>query len=143
MSRLRAAATSLAAGAKSGTAALAATVFVATALTGTALAADSAPAPSWTTATVTAPPGAPQGYVPFQKYCAVCHGTGFGKPGTRALAAKYKGAQPAALEERTDLSADFIKYTVRHGVSVMPMFRKTEISDAELDAIAAYLTRKR
>jgi len=30
---------------------------------------------------------------------------------------------------------------VRNGITVMPTFRKTEISDAELDAIAAYLTR--
>jgi (+)-pinoresinol hydroxylase len=36
-----------------------------------------------------------------------------------------------------------VKYTVRHGVSVMPPLRKTELSDADLDAIAAYLTRKR
>jgi hypothetical protein len=34
-----------------------------------------------------------------------------------------------------------IKQFVRHGVLFMPMFRKTEISDAELDAICAYLTR--
>jgi mono/diheme cytochrome c family protein len=102
-----------------------------------------APVSSWTTTTVQAPPNAPQGYVPFQKYCSVCHGTGFGKPGTRALTAKYGGKVPATLEERTDLTADYIKLTVRHGVSVMPIFRKTEISDDELNAIAAYLTRKR
>ena len=33
--------------------------------------------------------------------------------------------------------------SVRQGLYVMPLFRKTELSDAELDAIAAYLTRKR
>jgi hypothetical protein len=31
--------------------------------------------------------------------------------------------------------------TVRQGVSFMPQFRKTEISDEELTALAAYLTR--
>jgi mono/diheme cytochrome c family protein len=30
---------------------------------------------------------------------------------------------------------------VRHGVSVMPPFRKTEVSDADLAALSAYLTR--
>jgi len=30
---------------------------------------------------------------------------------------------------------------VRSGVYIMPRFRKTEVSDAELDAIVAYLTR--
>jgi mono/diheme cytochrome c family protein len=34
-----------------------------------------------------------------------------------------------------------VKTFVRNGVSIMPFFRKTEISDADLDAIAAYLTR--
>lgn len=71
----------------------------------------------------------------------MCHGSGPGKPGTRALATKYQGKEPALLEKRMDLTADYIKYTVRHGVSVMPPFRKTELSDRELDAIAAYLSR--
>jgi mono/diheme cytochrome c family protein len=31
---------------------------------------------------------------------------------------------------------------VRNGVSVMPPFRKTEITDAELAALAAYLAPK-
>jgi hypothetical protein len=31
---------------------------------------------------------------------------------------------------------------VRNGVSIMPFFRKTEISDADLDAIGRYLTRR-
>ena len=62
-------------------------------------------------------------------------------PGTDALAAKYKGAKPARLEERTDLTPEFIKTFVRNGVSVMPFFRKTELSDADLEALSAYLTR--
>ena len=35
-----------------------------------------------------------------------------------------------------------IKTFVRHGVLFMPTFRKTEISDADLDAIAASLTKQ-
>jgi mono/diheme cytochrome c family protein len=45
------------------------------------------------------------------------------------------------LEERTDLTPDTVRHFVRNGVSVMPFFRKTEISDAELEALAAYLAR--
>ena len=41
----------------------------------------------------------------------------------------------------TDLTPQLIKMYVRNGITVMPTFRKTEISDADLDAIAAYLTR--
>jgi mono/diheme cytochrome c family protein len=106
-----------------------------------ARAADPAPYIDWTPAPVTATAGAPPGYVLFQEACSVCHGSGPGKPGTRALTTKYQGKEPALLEKRTDLTADYIKYTVRHGVSVMPPFRKTELSDRDLDAIAAYLSR--
>lgn len=108
-----------------------------------ARAAEHGPYIDWTTAPVVAKPGQPPGYVLFQTSCAVCHASGPGKPGTRALAAKYKGATPALLEERTDLNATYIKQVVRQGLYVMPFFRKTELSDADLNAIAAYLTRKR
>jgi hypothetical protein len=67
-------------------------------------------------------------------------------PGTAALAAKYKGRQPAVaavLEDRTDLTPASVRFFVRQGVSVMAPFRKTEISDVELDALAAYLTRSK
>ncbi len=80
-----------------------------------------------------------KGHKVYDKWCFPCHGTGLGKPGTDALTAR--GQKPAVLEERTDLTAPVIKTFVRHGVLFMPMFRKTEISDADLDAIAAYLTR--
>jgi mono/diheme cytochrome c family protein len=80
-----------------------------------------------------------RGHKVYDKWCFPCHGTGVGKPGTDSLAAR--GQKPAVLEERTDLNAAMIKQFVRHGVLFMPVFRKTEISDAELDAIAAYLTR--
>jgi len=95
---------------------------------------------SWTTTTVSGE-GQPRGYVEYQKYCSACHGPGVGRPGTMALQAKYKGAEPAVLDQRTDLTPQLIKVYVRNGITVMPLFRKTEISDAELDLIALYLTR--
>ena len=97
----------------------------------------------WTRQTVTAPAGTPRGYVEYQNSCTVCHGPMPERPGTRALAAKYKGSLPAMLEQRTDLQPDFIRMTVRNGISLMPPFRKTEVSDEQLDAIVAYLTRPR
>jgi mono/diheme cytochrome c family protein len=77
----------------------------------------------------------------FHRYCWECHGDGPDRPGTLALAAKYKGDPPARLDQRRDLTAEFVIAIVRHGISVMPAARKTEIGDAELAAIAAYLTR--
>ena len=79
----------------------------------------------------------------FHRYCWECHGDGPDRPGTDALRVKYKGGVPARLDQRTDLNAAFVIATVRHGISVMPAARKTEISDAELNAIAAYLTREK
>jgi mono/diheme cytochrome c family protein len=77
----------------------------------------------------------------FDKWCAPCHGAGPGKPASAALAFKYKGEKPALLEERTDLTPEIVKYMVRHGVYTMPASRKTEISDDDLDALAAYLSK--
>ena len=88
----------------------------------------------------------------FDKWCLPCHGavasahTMFGSgalPGTAALAVKYQGKVPAVLEQRTDLKPAFIKTVVRHGLYGMPITRKTEVSDAELDDIIAYLTENR
>jgi mono/diheme cytochrome c family protein len=80
----------------------------------------------------------------FQRVCAPCHGKGPGLdgspmlPGAAALAVKHQGAVSPYLEERSDLTAEVIQMFVRNGSGTMPMFRKTEISDAEIAAVAAY-----
>ncbi|HJR69337.1 MAG TPA: cytochrome c [Gammaproteobacteria bacterium] len=80
-----------------------------------------------------------RGLAVFENWCAPCHAPGARHPGTQALEALYKGAKPAALEQRTDLTPELTRAFVRTGVSVMPPFRKTEISDTDLEALAAYL----
>ena len=85
-----------------------------------------------------------KGRAVYEYWCATCHSAGPGMPGTAALSAKYKdGSRPAVLAERSDLTPQTLKFFVRNGVSVMPFFRKTEVSDADLDGITAYLTRNR
>jgi mono/diheme cytochrome c family protein len=74
----------------------------------------------------------------FDKWCGDCHSTA-GGPGSVALQRKYRGVLPAVLEQRSDLRPDYVTLAVRHGVSFMPSFRKTEISDADLALVAAYL----
>ncbi len=49
---------------------------------------------------------------------------------------------PTELEMHDGLSAGFVTVTVRHGASVMPPVRRTEVSGAELAAIANYPARK-
>ncbi|MXS84413.1 cytochrome c [Nitrosomonas sp. HPC101] len=76
----------------------------------------------------------------YQYWCATCHGRGPGHPGTQALETRYGGALPAVLEDRPNLTPDFVGAFVRNGISIMPFFRKTEINDEELAAIGAYLS---
>ena len=92
----------------------------------------------------------------FDARCRACHGAypqnkGAGNnglamlaPGTFALELRYKGTKPALLEERTDLTAEAVAAFVRHGGGgFMPPFRPTEVSDEDLKAVGAYLSRKR
>lgn len=83
----------------------------------------------------------------YETWCVACHGPGpgyygRGLTGTEALEAKYEGKVPPVLDQRTDLTPEFVTVFVRHGVSVMPFYRRTEISDADLAALGAYLSRR-
>jgi len=81
------------------------------------------------------------GKVVFDRWCAACHAALPFRPGTASLAVKYGNTMPAALEERTNLPPAVVSTFVRYGVLSMPSFRKTEITDAELEALGAYLGR--
>jgi len=87
-------------------------------------------------------PDLERGKAVYEHWCAPCHAAGPGHPGTQSLQLKYNGQLPAVLLERTDLPAETIKTFVREGILLMAPFRKTEITDAELDDLAAYLTQK-
>lgn len=100
-----------------------------------------APTISWTLFPVQEPAGAPPGKLEFDRACAVCHGAGPDRPGTSSLQIKYQGRLPALLEKRTDLTPTFVRYIIRHGIAMMPRFRKTELSDRQVDAIAHYIGR--
>jgi mono/diheme cytochrome c family protein len=75
----------------------------------------------------------------YGRWCVHCHATGRGNPGTQSLQVKYGGRVPAVLLERTDLTAEAVAVFVRQGVQSMPPFRKTEITDAELAALSAWV----
>jgi (+)-pinoresinol hydroxylase len=77
----------------------------------------------------------------FAYHCAACHAAGPGHPGTAALAYRDKGAEPAVLTERTDLTPELIAYVIRNGINAMPYFRKTEISDRDIASLSAWLVR--
>jgi mono/diheme cytochrome c family protein len=132
---------------------------VASLLGAVTVSADPAASPQSAWSSVPLRPGAPlenpleqRGREVFQERCAACHGPipkdTIGPPylplmpGTQALQARYKGAVPAVLEERTDLTAELVNAVVRNGLNSMPFFRPTELSDDDLTALDAYLTRK-
>ena len=86
---------------------------------------------------------AERGAAVFNNWCSACHSRGpQNAPGTASLQAKYQGSVPAALEDRRDLTPDLVKFFVRNGVAMMAPLRKTEVSDADLEALAAYLTQR-
>jgi len=97
----------------------------------------------WTAAAHAAEPtSVERGRVVYEHWCDACHGAGSGHAGTIALAAKYHDKVPAELSARSDLNAVTVHYYLRNGFSIMPFFRKTEISPAEEKDLIAYLTRK-
>ena len=86
-----------------------------------------------------------RGRAKFEHTCAPCHADGIGDdgramlPGTDALRIKYQGTLPALIEKRTDLNADAIRTFVRRGTWSMPPFRPTEVTERDIQDIAAYL----
>ena len=88
-----------------------------------------------------------RGRAKFEHTCAPCHADGVGDdgramlPGTDALRIKYQGALPALLEKRTDLNGDAIRMFVRRGTWSMPPFRPTEVTERDIQDIAAYLAQ--
>jgi len=81
------------------------------------------------------------GRVVYERWCSHCHDPGLRHPGTNALTVKYRGQKSGVIREWTDLTPELVRFWVRNGISVMAPFRKTEITDAELAALARYLTR--
>jgi mono/diheme cytochrome c family protein len=79
-----------------------------------------------------------QGKTLFHQKCGYCHLQG----GTGTIMLGFRlGKDKALLENRTDLSADYIAHVARAGIGSMPRLTRIEVPDSELESIAAYLTR--
>ena len=74
----------------------------------------------------------------YRQWCIHCHGEDDSGPGTLRLGWD-KGKDKSLLTERDDLNRQYIEAVVRLGLDEMPSFRITEISDAELNALADFL----
>lgn len=82
---------------------------------------------------------AARGKMIYEERCVHCHQKQFWA-GNRIR--QRMGDQYAPLDQRTDLNAAYIHQALRRGVGSMIPYRRTELSDAEIDALAAYLTRR-
>jgi mono/diheme cytochrome c family protein len=75
----------------------------------------------------------------FLRRCGVCHLEG--GMGTMILARRLPDAPK--LQDRRDLTAEFVIRVARQGQGAMPRITPVDATDAELAAIAAYLGRTR
>lgn len=73
----------------------------------------------------------------FTHRCGMCHQTN--GMGVGILARRPGDTSKGLLEARSDLSAAVVKVVVRSGIGNMPRIARGEVSDPELEAIAAYL----
>ena len=75
----------------------------------------------------------------YELHCIACHDQGPGHPGTMRLQERV-GEEQAALLDRDNLPPEYIKLVVREGFKLMPPFRPSELTDRQLDELAAYLS---
>ncbi|MEY2927978.1 MAG: hypothetical protein RL367_2455 [Pseudomonadota bacterium] len=79
----------------------------------------------------------------FRNHCGMCHLAG--GMGTNVLTVQMIAAKrpptDGLLENRTDLQADYIKTVVRNGKIAMPRQTRVDVTDVELDSVAAYLAK--
>ena len=77
----------------------------------------------------------------FQHQCGYCHLVG--GMGTNLLTkqrlALGEPPEKGLLVNRDDLTADYVKMVVRKGKNAMPPQTRVDLTDPELDAVAAYL----
>lgn len=78
----------------------------------------------------------------FSNRCGTCHLAGGMATNLIAMQRMEAGESPetALLTARDDLEPDYIRTVVRQGKVAMPPISRVETTDAELDAIVAYLT---
>ena len=75
----------------------------------------------------------------YNRWCAGCHADSPFAPGTIKLK-QLRGEANALITGRRDFAADYINYIVRKGLNGMPLFRRTEISKDELNALVKFLS---
>jgi len=74
----------------------------------------------------------------FVEKCSMCHrNMGMGT----VLLGRRMDPKVAPLEDRDDLTADYVTQAVRVGIGNMPIIPRGEVSDEQLQQIAGYLAK--
>jgi mono/diheme cytochrome c family protein len=76
----------------------------------------------------------------FNRHCVHCHGAGAEMTGTQQLA-RTRGKDKALLTERDDLPVAYVQMIVRQGLKAMPAFVPSDLTDAQLQALADFLSK--
>ena len=92
------------------------------------------PPPAPKPETLSSRPGATGGEALYLQHCAMCHG-----PNGMGTGLLGRRVQPALLEERDNLPAQYVILAARQGIGNMPAIPRGEVSDADLKQIADYL----
>jgi mono/diheme cytochrome c family protein len=81
-----------------------------------------------------------QGKALYEATCNYCHSArGFATERLRTRLPEDR----SILVDRTDLDPSYIRTIVRNGLASMPAYTPTDLNEAQIKAIAAYLTRSR
>lgn len=79
-----------------------------------------------------------EGKALYEATCIYCHNArGFATERLRTRLPEDR----SVLTERTDLDPAYIRTIVRNGLASMPAYTPTDLNEAQIQAIAAYLTR--
>ena len=74
----------------------------------------------------------------FVEKCGMCHrGMGMGT----VILARRMDPKIAMLEQRNDLTQDYVTSAARNGIGNMPRMQRGEVSDQQLAVIAGYLAK--
>ena len=79
-------------------------------------------------------PSATGGEKLYVEHCAMCHG-----PNGMGTGLLGRRVQPALLEQRSGLAAQYVIMAARRGIGNMPAIPRGEVGDADLKQIADYL----
>ena len=74
----------------------------------------------------------------YDDWCMICHAPTHNMPGSDRIREVY-GEDRVDLKNSPFVNEQTIRILVREGRGMMPPFRRTEISNAELDELVAFL----